>query len=223
MRGAPSVINLSFHGIGTPPSSLSNDEREYWISRSLFQHVLDLVAGRADVELSFDDGNLSDVEVGLPALKERGLTASFFPVLGWLELPGHVNADHVKMLHDAGMPLGIHGMTHQPWRGSAADDLGRELEGARDVLHGITDEPVTAAACPLGAYDRRVLSVLRRRGFTTVFTSDRVQAWRGAWVQPRFSIRCHDDIESLRRILRPVPGLRDRARGVALLAFRRSV
>src|SRR5262245_37046734 len=65
---SPEIINLSFHGVGTPPlAPREPGEHDYWIGHDGFLAVLDEVVGRDDVRLSFDDGNASDVEAALPA------------------------------------------------------------------------------------------------------------------------------------------------------------
>jgi hypothetical protein len=60
---------------------------------------------------------------------------------------------------------------------------------------------VTTAACPLGSYDRRVISRLRTLKYTRVFTSDRAVAKSSAWLQPRFSIRRDDTIDDVRALV----------------------
>jgi hypothetical protein len=40
-----------------------------WVSRERLDAVLDSVAGRDDVRITFDDGNASDVVHALPALR----------------------------------------------------------------------------------------------------------------------------------------------------------
>ena len=100
------VVNVCFHGIGTPQRVLEPGEDSYWISRDTFLGVLDRVVDRDHVRLSFDDGNASDVEFALPALLERGLTATFFVVAGRLDQPGSLSRDDVRRLHDAGMTIG---------------------------------------------------------------------------------------------------------------------
>jgi peptidoglycan/xylan/chitin deacetylase (PgdA/CDA1 family) len=217
------VTHLCFHGIGAVPPRLTSGEQEYWTPTGLFHRILDLVAARDDVTISFDDGYASDVEIGLPALLDRGVRATFFPSLGPLGRSGRIAEEGVIALRDAGMDLGVHGIIHEPWTGYRATELVRELEEARAFLHNLSGLSIAKAACPLGAYDKGVLSVLRRTGFTRVYTSDRVQARPDAWVQPRFSIRCHDDLESVIRMIDPPGSLRASARGVALLAYRRSV
>ena len=63
---------------------------------------------------------------------------------------------------------------------------------ARQRLEDAAGAPLDAAACPFGAYDRRVLARLRRAGFAAVFTSDGGWASRGAWLQARNTLRAGD-------------------------------
>lgn len=198
--------NVCFHGIGEPGRALENGEAPYWITQDSFLRVLDVLAAAPGVRISFDDGNASDVEVALPALLERGLTAIFFPLAGRLDAPGSLGRDDVRALQAAGMEIGTHGMDHRPWRGLDPAARRRELEEARDRIGEVIGLPVTEAALPLGRYDRALLGELRRRGYRAVHTSDRRRAREGAWLQPRFSIRSHDTVETVRRdFLAPQP------------------
>jgi peptidoglycan/xylan/chitin deacetylase (PgdA/CDA1 family) len=194
-------INLCFHGIGTPARELEPGEDPYWITPDLFGEILDYASTRPGVELSFDDGNASDVEVALPALRTRGLVASFFPLAARIGQPGSVDASGVRMLRADGMIIGSHGMHHQRWRGLGADALDEELVSARSVIAEAAGVSVTTAACPLGSYDRRVISRLRTLKYTRVFTSDRAVAKSSAWLQPRFSIRRDDTIDDVRALV----------------------
>jgi peptidoglycan/xylan/chitin deacetylase (PgdA/CDA1 family) len=183
------VVNLTFHGVGQRARTVGAGEEEVWLTLPRFLAVLDAVAGRQDVAISFDDGNASDLEYALPALAARGLHATFFIVADRLGRPGFVSSDDVHRLRAAGMTIGCHGMRHRPWRGLDGAALREELVDARSVLEELVEEPVTHASCPFGAYDRRVLSALRRCGYERVYTSDGGSADLGAWLQPRNSIR----------------------------------
>lgn len=207
------VVNVCFHGVGTPRRELEDGEARYWVSEDSFHRILDAVAGRDDVRLSFDDGNLSDADVGLPALVERGLTATFFVLAGRLDDPGSLGPDHLRALAEAGMTVGTHGWAHRPWRGLADGDRQRELVEARQRIEAETGAPVDQAALPLGRYDRTVVRNLRDSGYRRVFTSDRGWARPGSWLQPRFSVRADDTVESLRSEVLTPPGLPARAKG----------
>ena len=84
------IVGICFHGIGTPSAGLEPAAHEYFVSADLFLAVLDETAGMPSVQLTFDDGYASDVEAALPALAERGLTATFFPLAGMLGQPGYL-------------------------------------------------------------------------------------------------------------------------------------
>lgn len=198
------MINICFHGIGAPRRELESDEGGYWISQDLYHRIVDEVAGRDDVALSFDDGNVSDIEIGLAPLLDTGRAADFFVLAGRFGKPGSLSPNEVRELQINGMRIGTHGMDHVPWRHLPAELRHRELAEARSAIAEVTGRPVTEAALPLGRYDRRLLRELRQRNYARVFTSDRRRARVGAWLQPRYSVHAHDTIETVRtEILRP--------------------
>jgi peptidoglycan/xylan/chitin deacetylase (PgdA/CDA1 family) len=196
------MINLCFHGIGTPPDGVPAEEAAYWIDVDTFHRVMDLVADRPGVQLSFDDGNASDVDVALPDLVDRGRTAQFFVIAGRLDSPGSLSADDVSGLRRAGMSVGSHGMHHRVWWRLSPAEQHEELVLARRRLEEVLGEPVSSAACPLGRYDRATLTALRRLRYDRVYTSDRALARPGTWRQARFSLRAHDTADDVAAWLR---------------------
>jgi peptidoglycan/xylan/chitin deacetylase (PgdA/CDA1 family) len=183
------AINLTFHGVGEREREAQPGEDGTWLSVDSFASVLDSVVDRPEVQISFDDGNASDLVHGLPALLERGLRATFFVVAGRLGEPEFLDERAVRALAGAGMAIGCHGMRHRPWRWLGDDALHEELIGARKVLESVVRRPVTEAACPFGSYDRRVLVSLRRSGYRRVYTSDGGTSDPDAWLQPRNSVQ----------------------------------
>lgn len=196
-----STINLTFHGVGELSRAWERGEDRFWLQADSLESVLDSVAERPDVRISFDDGNVSDVEHALPALRRRGLRATFFVVAGRLGTPGFLDESGVRALSDAGMGIGCHGMRHRPWRRLSDEALREELVVARRTLEAILERPVTEAACPFGSYDRRVLRFLRREGYEHVYTSDGGLTRPGAWLQPRSSLERGDGPARVEEIL----------------------
>ena len=210
--------NVSFHGIGTPDGpEREPDEHRYWVTESAFLRVLDLCAEQSNVRLSFDDGNASDAAIALPALQERGLKADFFPIADRLGTPGNLDHDALQALAEAGMTVGTHGAAHRPWTKALATDQDMELENARARIADVTGRPVDTAACPFGAYDRKVLQALRTAGYRTVFTSDARPAHEGNWLQPRYSVEADDTPETVRARMLTPRSARDRAVDRAVL------
>ncbi|MFE0028193.1 polysaccharide deacetylase family protein [Amycolatopsis sp. NPDC059021] len=185
------AVNLAVHGIGRPARALDPGEDERWVTEEQFEQLLDAVAGRPDVHLSFDDGNSSDVEIALPRLVERGLRAEFFPLAGKLGERGYVDSDGVRELVRAGMTIGSHGWEHHDWRRLDDRRAQRELEKAPRVLGELSGTPVRRFSLPYGAYDRRVLGRLRAAGAIRVYTSDGFPARADSWLQSRTEVR-HD-------------------------------
>lgn len=200
-------MNLTFHGIGRPAGPVGKDEAAVWVTRERFLEMLDVLAPRDDVRITFDDGNASDIEQAVPALQRHGLTATFFVVAGRLGRRGYLGAGDVRALIDAGMQAGCHGLRHRPWRGLGDAELHEEVVGARRSLEEAIGAPVTRAACPFGAYDRRVLRALRRGGYRRVYTSDGGPARPDAWLQARTTVGAGHDAGALSRMLERGPSV----------------
>ena len=195
------MIILNFHGLGTPRRPLEPDEDRVWLSAQRFEEILNQVADRGGVKITFDDGNESDVAVALPALVRRRLTATFFIVAGRIGQDRFLSNRHLRELTAAGMEIGSHGMLHRPWRRLDAGSRREEFVVARDVLQEQCGQAVRAAACPFGEYDRGALTALRRAGFALVMTSDRQPACEDDWLQPRFTVHRDDADPAIRAIL----------------------
>ncbi len=201
------TFNLSFHGIGSPSGrDLGAGESDFWATRAVFDAVLDAVAGRTDVTLSFDDGNTTDIEIALPALRARSLTATFFIVAGWLGTPGFITEGDVLTLIASDMTIGNHGLAHRLWTELAPDDLEHEVAEGRRRLERLTGREIDTLAVPYGAYDDAVLEALRRHRYRHVYTSDGGAADPAAWLQPREHLRQRHTPADIERLLHGAGG-----------------
>lgn len=199
-----SHVILNFHGIGAPARPLEPDEADYWISRSAFVDFLNVAAptgAEPPVEITFDDGNASDIHIAAPELARRGLSATFFILAGRLDKPGSLSRAQIADLARQGMRIGTHGFDHVDWR--ALDDSGirRELIDARDAIQDAARTRIVEAAIPFGDYNRRVLSLLRAAGYQRVHTCDGGRCAPDAWLCPRTSARSFMTTEDVRSIV----------------------
>ncbi|MCT9818985.1 polysaccharide deacetylase family protein [Microbacterium sp. W1N] len=195
------TVEICFHGIGVCEREREAGEARYWMPEAEFLRVLDALVGLPDVTLSFDDGNRSDIEIGLPALQERGLRATFFALAGRLDDAASLHPDDLRELAGAGMTVGTHGWDHIPWRGLTDHDAHRELIDARGALAEAAGTDVRTAALPLGRYDRRLLARLRGAGYDAVYSSDRLPFHDGTWLRARYSVTASDTPASVQRII----------------------
>ncbi|MBB5854690.1 polysaccharide deacetylase family protein [Amycolatopsis umgeniensis] len=205
------MVILAIGGVGRPVRALDPGEDETWVTVEQFERVLDAVAGREDVGLTFDDGNSSDVEIALPRLVERDLTAEFFPLAGRIGQRGFVDADGLRELAEAGMTIGSHGWEHRDWRRLDARHARRELEVAPKLLADLSGKPVRAYVPPFGAYDRRVLGRLRRSGATRIYAAEGGVASRDGLVRPRTKVGYDVDQDWIDSVLGDRDGLYRRA------------
>ena len=184
------ILNLNFHGIGRPIGrDFGENEREVWVSPEIFTATLEACVGRSDIQLSFDDGNWTDLELALPELQRRGLSATFFIVPSWLGEPGFMSKSDLKELAASGMAIGNHGLQHHDWTTLEPDKLEHEIGQGRRLLEELTGGEIHTVAIPYGAYNDAVLDSLRRQGYEHVYTSDGGSAAPEAWLQPREHLR----------------------------------
>jgi peptidoglycan/xylan/chitin deacetylase (PgdA/CDA1 family) len=186
-------VVLVYHGVGF--ASDSDDPRRLVTSpEHLIDHV-HLLLGRGyrflqagelpqdgpaegTATLTFDDGWRNGLTVALPVLRSLGVRATFFVCPGLFgqqhpDVPGEVGelirAEEARALHDAGMELGSHTLTHPDLRALDDAELERELVESKQALEELTGEPCRALAYPYGLYDERVVRAAGAAGYELAF------------------------------------------------------
>ena len=194
---------IMFHGIGDPPSDATRAEAQYWVDPNQFRYLLDHLHNYNDYELTFDDGNASDIDVAVPALQERGLTARFFVLAGRLNKPGSLSSSDLREMVAAGMSVGSHGLYHVAWPHLSSSDLDQELLQSRRILQDAAGCEVSTASCPFGKYNRTVLKRLRELRYSRIYTSDGGKVPANSWIYPRAAVMRNYGPEELRQLLCP--------------------
>ncbi len=165
---------LMYHGLHSDPNSPGRYDSVYSVHPDEFARQLDWLlehgydttlldrveqATSRKVVISFDDGDISNLEVALPLLRERGMCAEILITSGFLGQQGMLAATDVRTLADAGMGIGSHGRSH-----AFLDDLDdarlvAELLDSRQRLRELSGQCVDAIALPGGrggARERRI-------------------------------------------------------------------
>lgn len=127
--------------------------------------------GQRPVVITFDDGDVTNVEIALPLLLERGMSADFFITTDYIGQPGMVSPADIRTLVDAGMGVGSHGRSHAFLEDVDPDELYAELFESRSCLQRITGRAVTSLALPGGRGGERELRVARALGYVDLFGS----------------------------------------------------
>lgn len=216
-------IVINFHGLGPEPAHIDAGEAQVWCTDpGLYADLLDDAREAAQAQgidylITFDDGNRSDLELGLKPLADRDMSAVFFPCAGRLGDQRYLDKAALRELVAAGMSIGSHGWAHADWRQQSS--FTQEIGEAKDRLEQAAGAPVTTAAIPFGSYDRRVLGAARV--FETVFTSDAALADEQAWLQPRFSYTKAWSRGSVRRAIAHAQSPARRVRQTLAMALKR--
>lgn len=192
---------LTFHGLGEPSSQVAPDELAYWVGERSFREMIEFVAARPHpqlppIEVTFDDGNVSDIQIALPLLLENGLFARFFVLAGRIGGDGFLSKSDIRELSQAGMTIGSHGWDHVDWRKANRQQLDRELRDAKSLIEDVIGNNVSEVGIPFGHYNRWVIQHIQRCGFSSIFTSDGGMA-SGSQVSPRNTIRNGDDASAI--------------------------
>lgn len=190
---------VMLHGIGPVPAHVSDDEKPYWVTLEAFEDIIEMASG-AEAQLTFDDGNKTDVTEALPRLRATGLKASFFIPSDRIGQPGYLDENDVRRLHCEGMEVGSHGSAHLDWTKLSDAEIANDVMRSVARLGTIIQAPVRSLAIPYGYCDRRVLGVLRKLGVGRAYSSFRGPATSGAWLMRRDCIMAdmsHDQIHEI--------------------------
>jgi len=126
-RGRGEVPILAYHSVGGAASDYvvpiaAFEQQLDWLATHDFRtvslhEVAESRAGRAvlpprAIVLTFDDGKSDALDVVVPALRKRGMRATFFIITGRVGEPGYLTWEGVRALVAAGMEIGSHTRTH---------------------------------------------------------------------------------------------------------------
>lgn len=194
-------------GIGTSPEEFARQLD--WLASSGFRvvpldSVLETLASGArpperDVAITFDDGYVDCLTHAVPALRERGLPATFFVAAGLLGQPMPLGSTSLPLMSPdqlaelaatPGITIGSHGSMHVSLSGLSDSKLVDEISGSRTLLASITRRPVRWISYPFGAHDATVAAAARAAGY-----DDALAVWtrnEGPFSRLRIPVHTHD-------------------------------
>jgi len=224
----PTVRVLTYHRFGDRPfdpfcvSIPDFSMQMRWLAETGKALTLDQleahVAGKASVPdgsvlVSIDDGFRSVYTEALPVLQEFKIPAVVFVPTGSIGktekgtefndpymLPGEI-----KNLSRAGIVIGSHSDSHRSMAAITSSELEQEAKESKDILEKLTGRAVTSFAYPYGTradFNRETALILRKCGYTTVFTSQHgaIHAGMDPLELPRVKIESGESIGMFRRI-----------------------
>ena len=185
-------IVLAYHSVGAHPAGETGAEL-YAVPLDRFkeqmEHIKKVLGSRLEVvgiDVTFDDGDITNYTNAYPILKEKRLKASFFIIGSRLGTPGYMGWDEIRELRDAGMVIGSHGMTHRILTNLSDEDLSYELNGSKKILEDNLKAGIDTISIPRGFYNEKVIDAAKRAGYKKIFTSDNRIVVRPGWDMGHF-------------------------------------
>ncbi len=172
---------LMYHGLHAGADSRGRFDPVYSVAPDRFARQLDWIQaqgyrcmlldeamqqrGNRALVISFDDGDVSNIEIALPLLLERGMKAEFYITTGFIGASGMLSANEVRQLAAAGMGIGSHGCSHAFLEDLDTTALMSELDDSRIRLQALSRRPVDAIALPGGRGGERELHAAQSLGY----------------------------------------------------------
>lgn len=213
---------LMYHGLHAHSGSAGRFDPVYSVTPERFARQLDWLrdngfagvsladadaaraTGRALAVISFDDGDVSNIEVALPLLLERGMTAEFFITSDFIDMPGMLTATDVRQLAQAGMGIGSHGRTHAFLEDLAPEPMRAELRDSQATLSRSIGRRITSIALPGGRGGERERRAALALGYRHLLGSvpGPNRQWRtDAWLQ-RLAVTRNTKMEDFAALVR---------------------
>ena len=125
------------------------------------------------VQITFDDGEHSQLHNALPMLAKHGISARYFVTPGLIgTATKFLGWDELKILRDAGHSVQSHGWSHKFLSFCSDDELACELRSSKQLLEEKLGAPVEEISVPGGRWNNRVIEACATAGYKRVFVSD---------------------------------------------------
>jgi peptidoglycan/xylan/chitin deacetylase (PgdA/CDA1 family) len=161
---------LAYHEI-MPESNYA-----YCVTASAFADHLSLfdsLAKKSSVQITFDDGEQSQLHNALPLLAEHGISARYFVTPGLIGTAAKfLGWDELKTLLNAGHSIQSHGWSHRFLTLCSDSELSHELRASKQVLEEKLGNAVEEISVPGGRWNWRVIEACAAAGYKRVYVSD---------------------------------------------------
>ena len=153
------------------------------------------------VALTFDDGWEDQYRWAFPALKEFGVTGTFFIPVGWVGHPRVMTWSQICEMHEAGMTIGTHGSKHYHFDEITKEYLRKEIVDSKKKMEEHLGVRVDFIAYPGGHWTPQAVKFVRSAGYRAAMGVDHNIVQSPAH---RFDVRRFHADNNLESIIQPL-------------------
>lgn len=157
------------------------------------------------VALTFDDGYEDAATNALPILERYGFPATFYIVTDFVGQPGYLSWDQIRTLHESGMEIGSHSISHPDLTARSTAEARREIVESREILETQLDTPVQSFCYPIGAYNPDIAAMVHEAGYTSSVTTHPGPRLDALYELPRRRIRGDETVAAMNWYVVPLP------------------
>ena len=159
--------------------------------------------GLGQVALSFDDGYVSDYDIVLPLLQAHDANATFFITSNFVGREGYLSWAQVKRLHEAGMEIGSHSLSHPYSTTISQEELMIEMQQSKFQIEQKIGAEVRSFAYPYGDYSQRTHQTAIAAGYKYICTSKPGLCKTNSVFMGRNSIHSNISTQDIEKLLNP--------------------
>lgn len=115
------------------------------------------------VTTSWDDGHHHDVRTA-ELLNRHGLKGTFYVAFNEPREP-QISTEEIHTLHDMGMEIGSHSLSHRLLTEIPQDEVSAELVESKRRLEDILGQKINSISYPLGYHNDLILKIWREAGY----------------------------------------------------------
>jgi len=123
------------------------------------------------VIITFDDGHIGNYKYAFPILKKYNFSATFFVATSLIGKENMMTWDYLREMHDAGMEIQSHTVTHRPLSSLSDQQIRFELTESKRIIEDKLKNEVSYLSLPHGDFDKRTDSIAKNSGYKAIFTS----------------------------------------------------
>lgn len=128
-----------------------------------------------DIVITFDDGEKNNATEAFPALQDYGYKAYFFIIANRVGRQGYASWEDLKEMHDCGMVIGSHGLSHEILTSLKETQIEEELRSSKRVLERNLNIEVDTISIPRGFCNHKILEMAYSSGYKIIFVSDPIK------------------------------------------------